>query len=70
MCVQIFGYCFHPLSDTVADDQEEEAPTSEICGERIIELAFVDLGVSHPHHIEQRVAVALETMAHLALHIG
>jgi len=68
--LQIFGYCLHPLPDPVADDEEEEAPTPEVCGKRIVELPFVDLGVNRPHHIEQRVAVALEAMAHLALHIG
>ena len=70
MCVQIFGYCLHPLSDPVADDQEEEAPTPEVGGKRIVELLFVNVGVNRLHHIEQRVAAALETMAHLALHIG
>src|SRR6202030_4608821 len=31
----IFGYCLHPLPDPVADDEEEEAPTLEVCGKRI-----------------------------------
>ena len=68
--LQVLGYCFHSLPDPVADDQEEEAPTPEVCGERIVELLFVDLRINRPHHVEQRIAVALETMAHLALHIG
>ena len=68
--LQIFGYCLHPLPDPVADDEEEEAPTPQVCGKRIVELPFVELRVNRPHHIEQRVAVALEAMAHLALHIG
>jgi hypothetical protein len=32
--LQVLGYCFHPLPDSVADDQEEEEPTPEVCGER------------------------------------
>jgi len=55
--LQIFGYCLHPLADPVADDQEEEAPTPKVCGERIVELLFVDLGINSLHQIEQRVAV-------------
>jgi hypothetical protein len=39
---------------TVADDQEEEAPTPEVCGERIVELYFVDLRINRPHHLKQR----------------
>ena len=67
--LQVFGYRLHPLPDPVAHDQEEEAPTPEICGQRIVKMLFVDLRVNRPHHIEQRIAVALETMAHLPLHI-
>jgi len=67
---QVLGYSFHSLPDTVADDEEEEASTPEVFGERIVELSFVDLGVDFPHYVKQRIAVALEPMAHLALHIG
>jgi hypothetical protein len=34
-----------------------------------VEALFVDRRVNCPHHIEQRVAVALKTIADLALHI-
>ena len=67
--LQVFGYSFHSLPDPVADNKEKEAPTAEVCGERVVEPLFVNLRVNRPHHVEQRVAVALETVAHLALHI-
>jgi hypothetical protein len=67
--LQLFGYSFHCLPEPVADNKEKEAPTAEVCSERVVELLFVDLRVNRPHHVEQRVAVALETVAHLALHI-
>src|SRR5271156_4787028 len=70
VCVQVLGYCFHPLADAVADDQEEEAPTPEVCGERIVEPYFVDVAINRPHHLEQRIAVALKSPVHLALQIG
>jgi hypothetical protein len=68
--LQVLGYCFHPLPDSIADDEEEEAPTPEVCGERIVELLFVELRVNRPYYIKKRVAVALETMAYFALDIG
>ena len=68
--LQVFGYSFDTLPDPVTHNQEEEPPTAEVCGERIVELLFVDQRISRPHHVEQRVAAALEAMAHLALHIG
>jgi hypothetical protein len=43
--LQVFGYSFHSLPDPVADDKEKEAPTAEVCGERVVELLFVDLTV-------------------------
>src|SRR5215467_3470385 len=70
MCVQVFGYCFDRLSDPVADDQEQEAPPPEVCGERIVELYLVDRGINFTHHLKQWIAVALKTPAHLTLQIG
>lgn len=70
MDLEVFGYRLHSLPDAIADDQEEEAPAPEVGGERIVEALFVDRRVNRPHGIEQRVTVALEAIAHLALHIG
>ena len=69
MELQVFGYRFHSLPNSVADDQKEETPTPEICSERIVELLFVNFRVNRPHLVKQRVAVALQAMAHLALDI-
>jgi hypothetical protein len=68
--LQVLGYCFNALPDTVADDQQEEAPAPEVCGECIVELSFVDMRINRPHHLKKRVAVALKTPAHLPLQIG
>lgn len=70
MRLKVLGYCFHSLPDAVADDQEEEASAPEVGCERIVEALFVDRRVNCPHHIEQRVAVALEAIAHLSLQVG
>ena len=70
MYPEVLGYCFHSLPDAVADDKEEEAPAPEVGGERIVEALFVDRRVNCPHHIKQGVALALETIAHLALQVG
>lgn len=50
--LQVFGYCFPSLADPVTDNQEEETPTPKVCGEGIVEVLFVDLGVDRPHHFK------------------
>ena len=62
MYMEVFSDCFHSLPNAVADDKEEEASASEVCGERIVEALFVDRRV--------RFEVSLTAADHVGLRVS
>jgi hypothetical protein len=51
VCLEVFGYRLYALPNAVSDDQQQEAPAPKVCGQRIIELDFIEPRVNHPHQV-------------------
>ncbi|SAL07697.1 hypothetical protein AWB78_08693 [Caballeronia calidae] len=70
MIMQILGNGLHAFANSVADDQEQKAPTTQIVRQRIVELDLIDARVHLAHAREQRIAFEAEPLLHGTLQVG